>query len=176
MVEQTCSSAALRASPGWGTCSGGSLPTGSGWELLAGCCPRRAQLTNILQQIKTARRTMAGLTMEELTQLVAAKLAEQQERVAAGAQVGEHRGCWDPAELRPCVRRVPSCLRITPRGCSRGNAALSSPAGFLDAPPLLRCSPSAESGPPCSLLRCRRSARPCSCPRRRWLTLDRRHT
>ncbi|XP_055675444.1 RING finger protein 214 isoform X1 [Falco peregrinus] len=46
----------------------------------------KAQLTNILQQIKTARRTMAGLTMEELNQLVAAKLAEQQERVAAGAQ------------------------------------------------------------------------------------------
>ncbi|KAM6238215.1 RING finger protein 214 isoform 1-T1 [Porphyrio hochstetteri] len=46
----------------------------------------KAQLTNILQQIKTARRTMAGLTMEELTQLVAAKLAEQQERAAAGAQ------------------------------------------------------------------------------------------
>lgn len=52
-------------------------------------CPCRAQLTNILQQIKAARRTLAGLTMEELNQLVAAKLAEQQERVAAvGAQVG----------------------------------------------------------------------------------------
>ncbi|XP_064029063.1 RING finger protein 214 isoform X2 [Pogoniulus pusillus] len=46
----------------------------------------KAQLTNILQQIKNARRTMAGLTMEELNQLVAAKLAEQQERAAAGAQ------------------------------------------------------------------------------------------
>uniref|UniRef100_A0A8D0GH28 Ring finger protein 214 n=1 Tax=Sphenodon punctatus TaxID=8508 RepID=A0A8D0GH28_SPHPU len=46
----------------------------------------KPQLTNILQQIKTARRTMAGLTMEELNQLVAAKLAEQQERAAAGAQ------------------------------------------------------------------------------------------
>ncbi|KAJ6653172.1 hypothetical protein lerEdw1_010045 [Lerista edwardsae] len=47
----------------------------------------KAQLTNILQQIKAARRTLAGLTMEELNQLVAAKLAEQQERVAAvGAQ------------------------------------------------------------------------------------------
>ncbi|KAM6115674.1 RING finger protein 214 [Phoenicopterus ruber ruber] len=46
----------------------------------------KAQLTNILQQIKTARRTMAGLTVEELNQLVAAKLAEQQERAAAGAQ------------------------------------------------------------------------------------------
>ncbi|KAM9369963.1 RING finger protein 214 [Phaethornis superciliosus] len=44
----------------------------------------KAQLTNILQQIKNARRTMAGLTMEELNQLVAARLAEQQER--AGAQ------------------------------------------------------------------------------------------
>lgn len=31
----------------------------------------RAQMTNILQQIKTARTTMAGLTMEELIQLVA---------------------------------------------------------------------------------------------------------
>lgn len=57
----------------------------------------RAQLTNILQQIKTARRTMAGLTMEELNQLVAAKLAEQQERAAAGAQVGELGGCWGAA-------------------------------------------------------------------------------
>ncbi|XP_053126056.1 RING finger protein 214 isoform X2 [Hemicordylus capensis] len=48
----------------------------------------KAQLTNILQQIKAARRTLAGLTMEELNQLVAAKLAEQQERVAAvGTQV-----------------------------------------------------------------------------------------
>ncbi|KAH0623382.1 hypothetical protein JD844_031655 [Phrynosoma platyrhinos] len=43
----------------------------------------KAQLTNILQQIKAARRTLAGLTMEELNQLVAAKLAEQQERGAA---------------------------------------------------------------------------------------------
>lgn len=49
---------------------------------------RRAQLTNVLQQIKAARRTLAGLTMEELSQLVAAKVAEQQERVAAvGTQV-----------------------------------------------------------------------------------------
>ncbi|KAJ7305271.1 hypothetical protein JRQ81_011187 [Phrynocephalus forsythii] len=47
----------------------------------------KAQLTNLLQQIKAARRTLAGLTMEELNQLVAAKLAEQQERVATvGAQ------------------------------------------------------------------------------------------
>lgn len=52
------------------------------------CCLPRAQLTNILQQIKTARTTMAGLTMEELNRLVAAKLAEQQERAAVGAQVG----------------------------------------------------------------------------------------
>lgn len=47
----------------------------------------RAQMTNILQQIKTARTTMAGLTMEELIQLVAARLAEH-ERVAASTQVG----------------------------------------------------------------------------------------
>ncbi|NWT03926.1 RN214 protein, partial [Mionectes macconnelli] len=46
----------------------------------------KAQLTNILQQIKTARKTMAGLTMEQLNQLVAAKLAEQQEQAAAGVQ------------------------------------------------------------------------------------------
>lgn len=46
----------------------------------------RAQMTNILQQIKTARTTMAGLTMEELIQLVAARLAEH-ERIAASTQV-----------------------------------------------------------------------------------------
>ncbi|XP_028931712.1 RING finger protein 214 isoform X2 [Ornithorhynchus anatinus] len=46
----------------------------------------KAQLTNILQQIKTARTTLAGLTMEELAQLVGARLAEQ-ERAAAGAQI-----------------------------------------------------------------------------------------
>ncbi|XP_074191537.1 RING finger protein 214 isoform X6 [Rhinolophus sinicus] len=45
----------------------------------------KAQMTNILQQIKTARTTMAGLTMEELIQLVAARLAEH-ERAAASAQ------------------------------------------------------------------------------------------
>lgn len=43
-------------------------------------------MTNILQQIKTARTTMAGLTMEELIQLVAARLAEH-DRVASGTQV-----------------------------------------------------------------------------------------
>ncbi|KAL8173504.1 UNVERIFIED_CONTAM: hypothetical protein K2H54_002863 [Gekko kuhli] len=48
----------------------------------------KAQLTAILQQIKAARRTLAGLTMEELNQLVAARLAEQQERVATVAAVG----------------------------------------------------------------------------------------
>ncbi|XP_077915082.1 RING finger protein 214 isoform X1 [Halichoerus grypus] len=45
----------------------------------------KAQMTTILQQIKTARTTMAGLTMEELMQLVAARLAEH-ERVAASTQ------------------------------------------------------------------------------------------
>ncbi|XP_029429184.1 RING finger protein 214 isoform X2 [Rhinatrema bivittatum] len=39
----------------------------------------RAQLTGILQQIKTVRGTMAGLSMEELCQLVAVRLVEQQE-------------------------------------------------------------------------------------------------
>nr|XP_045001050.1 RING finger protein 214 isoform X2 [Jaculus jaculus] len=58
----------------------------------------KAQMTNILQQIKTARTTMAGLTMEELIQLVAARLAEQ-ERVAASAQpLGRIRALY-PAPL-----------------------------------------------------------------------------
>ncbi|XP_062995429.1 RING finger protein 214 [Elgaria multicarinata webbii] len=43
----------------------------------------KIQLTGILQQIKAARRTLAGLTMEQLSQLVAAKLAQQQDRGAA---------------------------------------------------------------------------------------------
>lgn len=55
----------------------------------------RAQMTNILQQIKTARTTMAGLTMEELIQLVAARLAEH-ERVAASTQV--RRATWGRTE------------------------------------------------------------------------------
>ncbi|KYO28704.1 RING finger protein 214 [Alligator mississippiensis] len=60
----------------------------------------KAQLTNILQQIKTARTTMAGLTMEELNRLVAAKLAEQQERAAVGAQpLGRIRTPMFPAPL-----------------------------------------------------------------------------
>ncbi|XP_044525396.1 LOW QUALITY PROTEIN: RING finger protein 214-like [Gracilinanus agilis] len=45
----------------------------------------KAQLINILQQIKTARTTLAGLTMEALIQLVDARLAEQ-EHLAASAQ------------------------------------------------------------------------------------------
>ncbi|KAM9768064.1 RING finger protein 214 isoform 1-T1 [Dama dama] len=58
----------------------------------------KAQMTNILQQIKTARTTMAGLTMEELIQLVAARLAEH-ERVAASAQpLGRIRALY-PAPL-----------------------------------------------------------------------------
>lgn len=78
---------------------------GLGWGGFSPCWPPglssaaslfRAQLTAILQQIKAARRTLAGLTMEELNHLVAARLAEQQERVATvaavGAQVGWHGG------------------------------------------------------------------------------------
>ncbi|XP_051704898.1 RING finger protein 214 isoform X3 [Oryctolagus cuniculus] len=58
----------------------------------------KAQMTNILQQIKTARTTMAGLTMEELIQLVAARLAEH-ERVAASTQpLGRIRALY-PAPL-----------------------------------------------------------------------------
>lgn len=56
-------------------------------------------MTNILQQIKTARTTMAGLTMEELIQLVAARLAEH-ERVASSTQVRGATG----RELRPAER------------------------------------------------------------------------
>lgn len=56
-------------------------------------------MTNILQQIKTARTTMAGLTMEELIQLVAARLAEH-ERVASSTQVRGASG----RELRPAKR------------------------------------------------------------------------
>ncbi|XP_070621843.1 RING finger protein 214 isoform X2 [Erythrolamprus reginae] len=54
-------------------------------EKLMSRCPQcnKAQLTSVLQQIKAARRTLAGLTMEELSQLVAAKVAEQHDRVAA---------------------------------------------------------------------------------------------
>ncbi|XP_056650326.1 RING finger protein 214 isoform X2 [Monodelphis domestica] len=59
----------------------------------------KAQMTNILQQIKTARTTMAGLTMEELIQLVAARLAEQ-ERLAASAQpLGRIRAPLFPAPM-----------------------------------------------------------------------------
>ena len=63
-------------------------------------------MTNILQQIKTARTTMAGLTMEELIQLVAARLAEH-ERAAASSQVGHAAegsdlpGCGGEAALQP---------------------------------------------------------------------------
>ncbi|XP_063111892.1 RING finger protein 214 isoform X2 [Cavia porcellus] len=58
----------------------------------------KAQMTNILQQIKIARTTMAGLTMEELIQLVAARLAEH-ERVAASTQpLGRIRALY-PAPL-----------------------------------------------------------------------------
>lgn len=56
-------------------------------------------MTNILQQIKTVRTTMAGLTMEELIQLVAARLAEH-ERVASSTQVRGATG----RELRPTER------------------------------------------------------------------------
>ncbi|XP_058050913.1 RING finger protein 214 isoform X1 [Ahaetulla prasina] len=64
-------------------------------EKLMSRCPQcnKAQLTNVLQQIKAARRTLAGLTMEELSQLVAAKVAEQQERVAAVGTQPHSRMC-----------------------------------------------------------------------------------
>ncbi|XP_030393870.1 RING finger protein 214 isoform X3 [Gopherus evgoodei] len=59
----------------------------------------KAQLTNILQQIKTARRTMAGLTMEELNQLVAAKLAEHQGAAVGTQPLGRIRAPMFPAPL-----------------------------------------------------------------------------
>ncbi|XP_075028931.1 RING finger protein 214 isoform X1 [Calonectris borealis] len=87
----------------------------------------KAQLTNILQQIKTARRTMAGLTMEELNQLVAAKLAEQQERAAAGAQpLGRIRApifsaplpqISTPMFLPPAQVAYPGTASHTPAAC-----------------------------------------------------------
>uniref|UniRef100_K7F281 Ring finger protein 214 n=1 Tax=Pelodiscus sinensis TaxID=13735 RepID=K7F281_PELSI len=58
-----------------------------------------AQLTTILQQIKTARRTMAGLTMEELSRLVAAKLAEQQGAAVGVQPLGRIRAPLFPAPL-----------------------------------------------------------------------------
>lgn len=100
-------------------CCDPALPQGwAGWLAWSGglagglsrLLSRRAQLTNILQQIKTARRTMAGLTMEELTQLVAARLAEQQERAAAGAQVGERRGLRGEAAAAPGVAQSSGCV------------------------------------------------------------------
>uniref|UniRef100_A0A8C8S8H4 Ring finger protein 214 n=1 Tax=Pelusios castaneus TaxID=367368 RepID=A0A8C8S8H4_9SAUR len=59
----------------------------------------KAQLMNILQQIKTARRTMAGLTMEELSQLVAAKLAEHQGVAVSAQPLGRIRAPMFPAPL-----------------------------------------------------------------------------
>ncbi|XP_045139497.1 RING finger protein 214 isoform X2 [Echinops telfairi] len=61
----------------------------------------KPQMTTILQQIKTARTTMAGLTMEELIQLVAARLAEH-ERVAASTQT--------PATCKLCLM----CQQLVP--------------------------------------------------------------
>ncbi|XP_038236641.1 RING finger protein 214 isoform X6 [Dermochelys coriacea] len=71
----------------------------------------KAQLTNILQQIKTARRTMAGLTMEELNQLVAAKLAEHQ-----GAAVGTQA----PATCKLCLmcQKLVQPSELHPMACS----------------------------------------------------------
>ncbi|XP_045696108.1 RING finger protein 214 isoform X3 [Phyllostomus hastatus] len=58
----------------------------------------KAQMTNILQQIKTARTTMAGLTMEELIQLVAARLAEHERAAASTQPLGRIRALF-PAPL-----------------------------------------------------------------------------
>uniref|UniRef100_A0A8C9M1I5 Ring finger protein 214 n=1 Tax=Panthera tigris altaica TaxID=74533 RepID=A0A8C9M1I5_PANTA len=71
----------------------------------------KAQMTNILQQIKTARTTMAGLTMEELIQLVAARLAEH-ERVAASTQA--------PAACKLCLmcQKLVQPNELHPMACS----------------------------------------------------------
>lgn len=75
---------------------------------------------------------MAGLTMEELNQLVAAKLAEQQERAAAGAQVGKRQGsCQD------CLPRglgVPGCPAECPAGCLMSCFASLQPLSRIRAP------------------------------------------
>ena len=86
----------------------------------------RAQMTNILQQIKTARTTMAGLTMEELIQLVAARLAEH-ERVAASAQV---RGAaWGELRLTEMLRQEADFRKIwdEKQHCSQGYLACFLP-------------------------------------------------
>uniref|UniRef100_A0A8C0DEI7 Ring finger protein 214 n=1 Tax=Balaenoptera musculus TaxID=9771 RepID=A0A8C0DEI7_BALMU len=71
----------------------------------------KAQMTNILQQIKTARTTMAGLTMEELIQLVAARLAEH-ERVAASTQA--------PATCKLCLmcQKLVQPSELHPMACT----------------------------------------------------------
>ncbi|ELV13880.1 RING finger protein 214 [Tupaia chinensis] len=68
-------------------------------------------MTNILQQIKTARTTMAGLTMEELIQLVAARLAEH-ERVAASTQA--------PATCKLCLmcQKLVQPSELHPMACT----------------------------------------------------------
>uniref|UniRef100_A0A2K6EVC2 Ring finger protein 214 n=1 Tax=Propithecus coquereli TaxID=379532 RepID=A0A2K6EVC2_PROCO len=71
----------------------------------------KAQMTNILQQIKTARTTMAGLTMEELIQLVAARLAEH-ERMAASTQA--------PATCKLCLmcQKLVQPSELHPMACT----------------------------------------------------------
>ncbi|XP_049634121.1 RING finger protein 214 isoform X2 [Suncus etruscus] len=71
----------------------------------------KAQMTNILQQIKTARTTMAGLTMEELIQLVAARLAEH-ERIAASTQA--------PATCKLCLmcQKLVQPSELHPMACT----------------------------------------------------------
>lgn len=67
---------------------------------------------------------MAGLTMEELNQLVAAKLAEQQERAAAGAQVGQPGGCCGGSlgSRESCLcSLVPHGARAVRQGCPLGS-------------------------------------------------------
>lgn len=76
-------------------------------------------MTNILQQIKTARTTMAGLTMEELIQLVAARLAEQ-ERVAASTQVRQATwGRTQPAKMLE-KRQISEKSRVGNSAVARG--------------------------------------------------------
>ncbi|XP_043936895.1 RING finger protein 214 [Protopterus annectens] len=72
----------------------------------------RTQLTSVLQQIKTARGTMAGLSMDELIQQVTIKLLSQPEQTA----------------VEPKISSFPRTLRF-PTAVSQSNPSVSRPYG-----------------------------------------------